>query len=1009
MLRALHGRSAELGAAIAAFPEVARGHGRSLALVGEPGIGKSRLATEIALRASDAGFACAWGRAWESGGAPAYWPWRSLLESIVPPASRGNVSLLWGDSPRPRSLASDPAEARFELFDAVTGVLRSAADRCAHLCVVDDLHAADFPSLELLAFATRHLRASPILWVLTWRDVEAERDPVRDVIARIARDATVLPLRRLSAQETGELVREWSPSLRTDALYEATSGNPLFLVETLASIAARHFADPDRLPLAQGVAAIVKERTAALGPAGRRALEAASLLGRDIALARWAEAADVPEDVLRGRATELAGMLVESGRDRWTFSHELVRTAVRRDVPDDFARAGHRRVAHALDARVRAGELHLQVERLHHGILGAFEAPTLLRWAVAASDHARAQCAYEEAVAVLERTRAALPAHATDPELLLASGRALLDLGDVSAARTALTEVIRSGSPIARARAVLAFGSRYVLGDVQGELVRMIDDALRSLGHEPELEAELLARKAAALTPAAHPEAALAMARRALTLVADSQDTRARLEVAVSAGSALGDFAPPRDRIPVNQSVVALAREQGERALELRGLTRLVTDHLEAGDFASADALLGERDALARSLQLPRFLWSGPLLRSMRAMVAGRFAECATAIDEAESVAGDDPNAVRCIAVHSTWLFLLLDDVPALRAHQPVVEAALRSMPAALTTVVRATISFRAGDLDDARSELEAMEPSLPHLAVQSLATLAEVVAAVGPVSMARAFRDRLLPHAASFAIWGPFGFVHGPHVAAALGLLETALGDPVAASGHFARALERTAAARPLRVWTRYWMGAREQAAAEATALGMEFLAARSRAVSTAAGLRRHAGGWIVERDGKAAPVPDLRGMSMLARLLATPDVEVHALELASGHGETREADGHAGEHLDLRARTAYAKRTSDLHDLVREALERGDAAAADEARAELAFLERELARATGLGQRSRVAGSAAERARVSVQRRVREAIRRIAEVDGPFAEHLERTIRTGTFCVYQPNRRPR
>src|SRR5262245_38109141 len=98
-MRMLHGRDAELRAAMAALAEVARGDARSLALVGEPGIGKSRLASEVALRAADAGFVGAWGRAWEAGGAPAYWPWRSLLESLVP-ASRDDVSPVWGESQR---------------------------------------------------------------------------------------------------------------------------------------------------------------------------------------------------------------------------------------------------------------------------------------------------------------------------------------------------------------------------------------------------------------------------------------------------------------------------------------------------------------------------------------------------------------------------------------------------------------------------------------------------------------------------------------------------------------------------------------------------------------------------------------------------------------------------------------------------------------------------------------------------------------------------------------------
>jgi hypothetical protein len=297
----------------------------------------------------------------------------------------------------------------------------------------------------------------------------------------------------------------------------------------------------------------------------------------------------------------------------------------------------------------------------------------------------------------------------------------------------------------------------------------------------------------------------------------------------------------------------------------------------------------------------------------------------------------------------------------------------------------------------------------LPHLAVLSLATLAEVVAAVGPSAMARAFRERLAPHADTLALWGPFGFAHGPPVAAALGVLDEALGEPDAAARHFALARKQTAAAPALRAWTHYWSGAREQAAVEAEALGMAGLVARARARSDVAVLRASRGGWIVERGGRTALVPDLRGMPMLARLLENPGVEIHSLELASGRSDTAEAAGDAGALLDPPARAAYEKRTSDLRDLVVEALERGDEDAADRAREELAFLERELARATGLGGRSRRAGAAAERARISVQRRIREAIRRIAEVDAPFAEQLERTIRTGTFCLYQPNRQAR
>src|SRR5258708_5671218 len=411
-----------------------------------------------------------------------------------------------------------------------------------------------------MAFAARHLRSSRVLWLFAWRDVEAEREPARDLIARIARDSTVLPLRRLSAHEAGELIDELAhdaPAGLRGTLLRATSGNPLFLVETLACLAARGTklpADLGQLPLAQGVAAVVRERIAPLSPAARRALEAASILGRDFELDPWAEASDMPPALLRQRAAEIveSGILAECGPLRWSFSHELVREAICRQVPEELVRAGHRRVALALDRRVQAGEPELSGERAHHGLaaLGALDARVLLDWAIAASDHARAQCAYAEAFTVLERAAAALgPLARKDAALLLAIGRSRSDLRHVPAAREALLAAIEiaraSGDARMCAHAVLAFGSRYVLGDIHEELVALIDDANAALSEKDrDLTARLLARKAAALTPAARPEKALAMAREALRVVADSADVRAQLDVAVAAGSAFGDFAP---------------------------------------------------------------------------------------------------------------------------------------------------------------------------------------------------------------------------------------------------------------------------------------------------------------------------------------------------------------------------------------------------------------------------------------------------------------------------------
>src|SRR5688572_4657412 len=98
----LLGRGPELGAVLLGLKRSASGQGACFALVGEPGIGKTRLASELSEHAAQLGHSVHWGRAWEAGGAPSYWPWRQLLESIRPSLGLSRpdapLSTLWGTS-----------------------------------------------------------------------------------------------------------------------------------------------------------------------------------------------------------------------------------------------------------------------------------------------------------------------------------------------------------------------------------------------------------------------------------------------------------------------------------------------------------------------------------------------------------------------------------------------------------------------------------------------------------------------------------------------------------------------------------------------------------------------------------------------------------------------------------------------------------------------------------------------------------------------------------------------
>jgi hypothetical protein len=163
-----------------------------------------------------------------------------------------------------------------------------------------------------------------------------------------------------------------------------------------------------------------------------------------------------------------------------------------------------------------------------------------------------------------------------------------------------------------------------------------------------------------------------------------------------------------------------------------------------------------------------------------------------------------------------------------------------------------------------------------------------------------------------------------------------------------------------------------------------------------------------VIARGTRAFRLKDSLGMQYLARLIAEPGQEIHVLDLVSaGRTGAEEAPidtGDAGPLLDDAARDTYRRRLEDLRDTLTEAESFGDATRAASAREEIDFLGTELARALGLGGRGRRVGSAAERARTAVQRRIKNAIDRIVEAAPELGPALGRAVRTGNFCVYRP-----
>jgi tetratricopeptide (TPR) repeat protein len=167
----------------------------------------------------------------------------------------------------------------------------------------------------------------------------------------------------------------------------------------------------------------------------------------------------------------------------------------------------------------------------------------------------------------------------------------------------------------------------------------------------------------------------------------------------------------------------------------------------------------------------------------------------------------------------------------------------------------------------------------------------------------------------------------------------------------------------------------------------------------------RREGDYWSVVFEGRTVRVRDLKGIRYLAQLLAHPGREFHVLDLVAAETGQQTALGDAGEALDEQAKTAYRRRLAEIEDDIEQARALRDARREAQADAERDFLVRELARAVGLGGRDRRTASASERARSGVTRAVRQGIARIGEHHPDLGEHLNRAVRTGTYCAYVPD----
>lgn len=302
------GRERELSRLQAALERVIGGSGRLVLLSGAPGIGKTRMAEELARQARELGASVAWGRGWKGQGAPELWPWKQVIRACLRSVDDASLRQLVGPhaselssllaairgEPAAESPPASPA-SRFRLFNAIAHLLDRQAARAPLVVILDDLHTADPASLVLLEFFLQEQRERRILTIGIYREPGAEPNRLltQTVVEAMREPGTErLALAPWSAEESSRFLAarlgvEPGEKL-ADSLHRRSGGNPFFLAECAHHLAERGAGadvrgDIDDLPIPAELREVIEQRLAHLSPAERAVLQRAAALGNEFA------------------------------------------------------------------------------------------------------------------------------------------------------------------------------------------------------------------------------------------------------------------------------------------------------------------------------------------------------------------------------------------------------------------------------------------------------------------------------------------------------------------------------------------------------------------------------------------------------------------------------------------------------------------------------------------------------------------------------------------------------
>jgi DNA-binding CsgD family transcriptional regulator/tetratricopeptide (TPR) repeat protein len=672
------GRAGELGQLERALAAAQGGRGAVVLVAGDAGIGKTRLASELARRARDAGFQTLLGRSIDLVGTEL--PFQPFAEALRP---LGDHRLGAGHRPA--------AGSQLRVFEDTLALLTGSA-AAPVLLVLEDLHWADTSTLDLVVYLAHNLADHPVVLLGTLRSDElASAERMRRLADGVRRSGSgfVLDLGPLAPDELTALLatRPASPAL-TEAIVARSEGNPFFAEELLAAAADSGAVGPvgsDRGgELPRRLRDLLLQRVAQLDLPARDLLRLAAAAGRDVGypLLRALTARPEPEvrESLR-RAVEHDVLVPDQAGGTFRFRHALLAEAIYTTILPGEREELHARLAGELS---RAGAASAAELAPHWAAAG--RAAEALTASVEAARQAEAVFGLAEAVAHLERALALWPAV---PDAAVLTGLDLAGLCEWAAELASQVGASQRAEDLAR-RAIGLVG-----------------------GHDPPRAALLHVRLGVYSHANGRQDAGLAAFERAVAL-APAEPPSAEGAVALGAFAAGLQLAwRYEESLPVAQQALALARQVGSRAAELRALTNLGSDLAYLGRGDEGLARLTEAVQLAAESGDPTALQRAYVELTDALTMLGRPRESA-ALAETGLAAMREYGVARPVLVANRIeaLFAIGEWDEADRVSAAAVRAITGNYPYMLF-LIRADVEIGRGDFEAARAHLEAARATL--------------------------------------------------------------------------------------------------------------------------------------------------------------------------------------------------------------------------------------------------------------------------------------------------------